>query len=307
VTAIDGAGDTVVARFVTLAGGYVLCTNVAGTRLYVAGEPSYVTVVDCASDSVVADIPVRDNVHGLLYNSVSDKVYACEYVSGQVDIIDPATNSVTATVQVGNGSERMCYSLLDGNVFVDARSYSSVRVVDGTGDSIVASRTFPGYPNDLAYEPVYNRVYTAYFGRPYSTVVMIDATTYNTVGTVEMLGDLERILANPADSTVYVTSYDGAGIYVIGAAAGAVAEPRAALPISDRSASTMVRGVLLMPERTGLSRSASLLDISGRKVMELRPGANDVRALAPGVYFVAEGLRIRGQGSGRIRKVIVTR
>ena len=29
-----------------------------------------------------------------------------------------------------------------------------------------------------------------------------------------------------------------------------------------------------------------LLDISGRKVLELQPGANDVRGLAPGVYFV---------------------
>jgi len=29
-----------------------------------------------------------------------------------------------------------------------------------------------------------------------------------------------------------------------------------------------------------------LLDISGRKVLDLKPGANDVRQLAPGVYFV---------------------
>jgi len=30
---------------------------------------------------------------------------------------------------------------------------------------------------------------------------------------------------------------------------------------------------------------AELLDISGRKVLDLRPGPNDVRCLAPGVYF----------------------
>jgi hypothetical protein len=29
-----------------------------------------------------------------------------------------------------------------------------------------------------------------------------------------------------------------------------------------------------------------LLDISGRKVLDLRPGANNVGRLAPGVYFV---------------------
>jgi len=40
---------------------------------------------------------------------------------------------------------------------------------------------------------------------------------------------------------------------------------------------------------------ASLLDITGRKVLELQPGDNDVRHLAPGVYFVREE-GSRGQG-----------
>jgi len=304
VTAIDGVGDSVVARFVTLAGGSQLCTNVAGTRLYVAGEPSYVTVVDCASNSVVADIPVGDNVGGLLYNSVSGKVYACEYVSGRLDIIDAATNSVIDTLQVGNSSERMCYSPLNGNVFVGVRLSRKIRVVDGFGDTLLATRPFAGYLNDVAYEPVYDRVYTCYYDEPFSAVTMIDANTYNTVGSVEVLGTPERILAHPADSTVYVTFFDGAGIYVIGAVAGAVAEPRAALPAGDRPASTMVRGVLFMPERTGSSPSASLLDISGRRVMDLQPGANDVRALAPGVYFVRTA-QAQAQAQA-VRKVVLT-
>ena len=51
-----------------------------------------------------------------------------------------------------------------------------------------------------------------------------------------------------------------------------------------------------------------LLDISGRQVMVLRPGANDVRALAPGVYFVREqDSRGLGVEDSMVRKVIVTR
>jgi hypothetical protein len=42
-------------------------------------------------------------------------------------------------------------------------------------------------------------------------------------------------------------------------------------------------------------------------VMELLPGANDVRTLAPGVYFIREGLGTRGEGLGKMRKVVVTR
>jgi hypothetical protein len=33
---------------------------------------------------------------------------------------------------------------------------------------------------------------------------------------------------------------------------------------------------------------AELLDVSGRQVMELRPGANDVRHLPAGIYFARQ-------------------
>jgi len=50
---------------------------------------------------------------------------------------------------------------------------------------------------------------------------------------------------------------------------------------------TVVRGVLELPgdRRPGTEDRAVLLDIAGRKVMRLKPGANDVSQLAPGVYF----------------------
>jgi hypothetical protein len=71
----------------------------------------------------------------------------------------------------------------------------------------------------------------------------------------------------------------------------------------------IARGVLKLQVDGGQhsANRAHLLDVSGRKMMDLKPGANDVRALAPGVYFVAAGLGIRGQGLGRIRKVVLTR
>ena len=51
----------------------------------------------------------------------------------------------------------------------------------------------------------------------------------------------------------------------------------------------------------------SLLDISGRKVLDLRHGANDVRALAPGVYFVRGPETKDGRPDAALRKVVVTR
>jgi len=60
----------------------------------------------------------------------------------------------------------------------------------------------------------------------------------------------------------------------------------------EAPSATLIRGVLRTGDRipeTGYR--AELLDAAGRRVMELRPGANDVRHLAPGVHFVRRGDR----------------
>jgi hypothetical protein len=67
-----------------------------------------------------------------------------------------------------------------------------------------------------------------------------------------------------------------------------VAEETPNAELRTTNAPTIVRGVLVMPEARGEKREArsELLDISGRKVLDLQAGANDISRLAPGVYFV---------------------
>lgn len=71
---------------------------------------------------------------------------------------------------------------------------------------------------------------------------------------------------------------------------------------------TVVRGVLNLQSATcNLKSEIALLDASGRRLMSLHPGANDVSALAPGAYFVREqGLGTRCQGLGKTQKVLKT-
>ena len=70
------------------------------------------------------------------------------------------------------------------------------------------------------------------------------------------------------------------------------------------SDATIVDGSLHVHERQGSTR---LLDVTGRKVLDLLPGANDVRALAPGVYFVYERPQAASSKPQAIHKVVVTR
>lgn len=63
------------------------------------------------------------------------------------------------------------------------------------------------------------------------------------------------------------------------------------------------------PARTVLhlagTQPAALLDISGRELLRLRPGANDIRSLAPGVYFIQSALATRH--SSMVTKVVIQR
>jgi DNA-binding beta-propeller fold protein YncE len=84
---------------------------------------------------------------------------------------------------------------------------------------------------------------------------------------------------------------------------------------SHKPKATIVRGVLFLPEARGEKREArsglrvagyELRDIVGRKVLDLHAGANDVRHLAPGVYFVRSA--VSGERSAvAVRKVVVQR
>ncbi|UCG41961.1 MAG: hypothetical protein JSU73_08715 [candidate division WOR-3 bacterium] len=69
-----------------------------------------------------------------------------------------------------------------------------------------------------------------------------------------------------------------------------VAEERTKAQV-QRTSQTIVKGVLVLQKRRMKDDGgARLVDAAGRVVMELRPGQNDVRGIAPGVYFV------RGEG-----------
>jgi hypothetical protein len=69
---------------------------------------------------------------------------------------------------------------------------------------------------------------------------------------------------------------------------------------------SVVRNAFFLPGAASLkSRAASLLDVSGRKVLDLKAGANDVGGLAPGVYFLREE-HAQAQAQA-VRKVVITR
>ena len=120
-----------------------------------------------------------------------------------------------------------------------------------------------------------------------------------------------RVRKVDCDSTYIYAACYLAGVCVLEQLPAGVAEPKQGEAEQARKGATVVRGVLFLPANgEGRIANGELLDVSGRKVMALHPGANDVRALAPGVYFVREQSVVSSQHSGPsaggCQKVVLT-
>ncbi|GEM_PF-4072404 len=86
----------------------------------------------------------------------------------------------------------------------------------------------------------------------------------------------------------------------------AVEEGRKPQAPSRKPGPTIVRGILnLQPAIYNLQSEIVLLDVGGRKVLTLKPGANDVSTLSPGVYFVRSTIDTRQASS--TAKVFITK
>ena len=73
--------------------------------------------------------------------------------------------------------------------------------------------------------------------------------------------------------------------------------PNAARQAPD---ATIVGRVLNLPASSFGTRHSTLVDAAGRRLLDLRPGPNDVSRLAPGIYFVRSGSPV-------VRKVVVAK
>jgi hypothetical protein len=169
-------------------------------------------------------------------------------------------------------------------------------------------------------------------GTAYVTGYAKDSISPNTMTTVAYLSDgteawvsRYRPNANTGEgtalavcdsATVCVTGYyhfGGMATNIVTVKYGpppAVAEGPGSVVAGHRMARSVVRNVLVLgsaDSRQNTGYRAELLDAAGRKVVDLHPGENDVRALAPGVYFVREEPQAASLKTQAVRKVVVTR
>ena len=121
--------------------------------------------------------------------------------------------------------------------------------------------------------------------------------------------DAAMSLAFGADGNIYAAGFSGFQFIVISLDPALGIEEKPSVVVREARAPTLVRDVLWFSSAPDPRPRASdcLLDIGGRKVADLEPGANDVSHLASGVYFVRSEPSAASREPSAVTKVILSR
>jgi YVTN family beta-propeller protein len=296
VSVIDGATNSVITTVTTGAGPGAVFYYAPTNRVYVANTVGFsVTVIDGATNAVLATIPA--NVPARFgCNPDNNKVYCVCTNRWLMYVFDGTSNAVLDSVTFSSQTAPWCVDYCPRNntayLAVKNGTYSKVMLIDGTTNALLDSIAVNPLPDLILYNRWTNKMLTFDDG-PY-TASVIDCATNTLVRTIPIDTSPDCAVWNPIDNRVYVGCYINipyppmmtSSICVIRDSGGAVTEtPNAEVRTPDRGAA-IVRTSLHLTSSLNPSIPSSLLDASGRRVLALRPGPNDVSRVAPGIYFV---------------------
>jgi YVTN family beta-propeller protein len=109
-----------------------------------------VSIIDTATNTVTATVPVGLNPYAVAINPTGTRVYVTNYgddvVLGTVSVIDTATNTVTATVPVEKCPVGISADSTGTMVYVANAASHTVSVIDTATNSVVATVPVGRYP-----------------------------------------------------------------------------------------------------------------------------------------------------------------
>jgi YVTN family beta-propeller protein len=291
-----------------------LLADPARARVYCAtAYDAHVVVLDAAGDTIIASVPVGGTAQDLSLNPGANQVYCATQYNDAVAVIDGASLRVVSIIPVGQDPMALYYNERHNKLYC-ANGYwdndKTVTAIDCGTRTPVATIGLTVSPSALAYDSVADRLYC--LSRYSDYVAVVDCQRDAMVTLVRVGSRPVAAVHAPPFRRMYVANEDGFSLSVIRDTVHSGVESPDDLPPVAKPAPTVIRGLLMLdglgtrselPGRNSAMSRAALLDISGRKVLDLHSGANDVRALAPGVYFVREA---QAQAQA-VRKVVVTR
>jgi YVTN family beta-propeller protein len=184
-----------------------------------------VSVIDTATNTVVATIPVGSEPFGVAVTSDGSKVYVSNFLAQSVSVIDAATNTVVATVLVGFLPEGVAVTPDGGMVYVANAGQNTVSVIDAATNTVIATIPVGTQPKGVAVTPDGSKVYVANEDgntQGGNTVSVINTATNTVVATIPVGAEPFNVAVSPDGSKVYVTIDGDNNVSVIDTATDAV-------------------------------------------------------------------------------------
>jgi DNA-binding beta-propeller fold protein YncE len=335
----DAAADTVITTLSldsTMEWSLAACAAKAGRVLCAARDTGICALVDCQTDSAIGTVRTRGPVRVLAAGSEETTFVAA--TAGCLYVIDAETGAIRDSVETGLEPSALCFVAEMHKLYCADAAERCLYVLSTTSDSVVGKVNLGGKPHGICYDSADNRLYVS--ATQPGAIWVVDCGADSVAAFVD-LADSSRPTP-PAYSSfgnrVYFASGDSIGVIEccqdkvtswLPRRFHAPSTPRVFPPLglvsvvsedqfvtlfgdptarpavvsaAQGRAPTVARGALQLTDVS----TGQLFDLSGRRVLDLLPGPNDVSGLAPGVYFAREQAA-DGSKPAKTRKVVILR
>jgi len=172
-----------------------------------------VSVIDTATNTITATVPVGSFPYGVAVAPDGTKVYVTNEFDNTVSVIDTATNTVTANVSVGNWPAGVAVTPNGANVYVGNRNSNNVSVINTATNTVTATVPVGNDPDAVVVKPDGTTVYVV--NGLSKTVSVIDTATNAVTDTVPVGTGPFGVAVTPDGTKVYVVNNNDNTVFVI--------------------------------------------------------------------------------------------
>jgi YVTN family beta-propeller protein len=166
---------------------------------YIPTAWNKLTVIDTATDTVIATVPIGTSGYGVAVKPSGTRVYLS---GGDVSVI--STISYGEIARVPAGTVGMAVNPSGTRVYVANINSNTVSVIDTTTNTVTATVEVGAEPFGVAINPAGTRVYVT--NHSSGTVSVIDTATNTVTATVGLYFKLGGTAVNPSGTKLYVTT-----------------------------------------------------------------------------------------------------
>ncbi len=268
----------------------------AGPKAYVGNfKDNTVSVIDTATERVVATVPVAAGPDGIVVTRDDTQVFVSGSSASALSVIDAASDKVVASIEVGKGPQGLAITPDGRWVLVAVNGDDLVALID-TGRRAVVATLPVAKPHTIAVRPDGKQAYVSSQEPGNFALVAIDLATRKLGATIPLEKAPRDLEFGPDGKALYVTLAGVSAVQVVdpesnrivariptgvsphvahhfaGTAAGVVVvQGPGELMLFDPATNTPIRGV-------AVGKQPHWVDIlpGGKKLLVTNEGSNDV-------------------------------